>query len=50
MKYIQIGRLEIYLNKSWCFGKANAFCGCFIFDVGIIGFSWLSKECNRPLE
>lgn len=44
--YISIGRLEIYYNKLWTFGRCHAFCGCFIFDLGPIGFTWLSKYCN----
>lgn len=43
---IQIGRLEIYYNEDWEFGRVKSFCGCFIFDLGFLGFTWLSRDCK----
>lgn len=39
-------RLELYIAKGpWDWGRQNAPCGCFIFDLGPIGITWLGDEC-----
>ena len=48
MKYIRIGRLELFLSqRPYFFGKVSAYCGCYIFDIGPIGFTWLDKDCGK---
>ncbi len=38
-------RLDLYRNSPWEFGRVETLCGCFMFDLGPIGFTWLSDEC-----
>lgn len=46
-KYIQIGRLELFYTDYIMFGYNPSSCGCFIFHLGFVGFTILSKECSN---
>ena len=51
MKYVTIGRVELYFcSRPYSLGRLKSCCGCFIFELGPIGFTWLSEECKRPLD
>lgn len=45
--YISIGRLEIYYNSGWTFGRFRGSCGCRMLELGPLGFTWLDKKCKE---
>lgn len=44
MKYVQIGRFEIFLCK-WEISYYRCHEGCKILSLGFFGFSWLVGDC-----
>jgi hypothetical protein len=47
---MSIWRIEIGLNKPWAWGVFKSQCDCHFLDLGPLWFTWLSNECNRPLD
>lgn len=41
-----IGRLELYY-VPFGFYKTKTHCGCYMCEIGWLGFTWLSNDCMR---
>lgn len=50
MRYIQIGRVELFIAKWDKFFYTHGHCGCYILQISWFGITLLSKECARPLD
>lgn len=44
-RYIQIGKIELWISSSFAFEKLTCAAGCKMYHFGWVGFTILAGDC-----